>query len=88
MEMFVDWVRGWLLKVRTLLRPGSAWQALDDELRFHVEMETDRLMREGRSPEQARREALIRFGGVDRFAEKTREARGTGLWEDLMQDLK
>ena len=45
-------------------------------------------MREGRSPEKARREAMIRFGGVDRFAEKTREARGTRLGEDVMQDLK
>lgn len=88
MEMFGDWVRGWLLKVRALLRPDAAWRALDDEMRFHVEMEADRLMREGRSPVQARREAMIRFGGLDRFAEKTREARGTGIGEDAMQDLK
>ncbi len=77
--MFFDWLRGWRLKLKTLLRPDAAWRALDDELRFQVEMEADRLMREGRSPEKARREAMIRFGGVDRFAEKTREARGTQL---------
>jgi len=87
-EMFFDWLRGLRLRLKTLIRPDAAWQALDDELRFHVEMEADRLMREGRSPEQARREAMIRFGGVDRFAEKTREARGTGIGEDAMQDLK
>ena len=86
--MSFDWLRGWRLKLKTLLRPDAAWRALDDELRFHVEMEADRLMREGCSPEKARREAMIRFGGVDRFAEKTREARGTQLGEDVMQDLK
>ncbi len=88
MGMFMDWLRGWHLKLKTILRPDAAWMALDDELRFHVEMEIDRLIREGRSPKDARREAMIRFGGVDRFAEKTREARGTQLGEDVMQDLK
>ncbi|GMR13937.1 MAG: ABC transporter permease [Gemmatimonadota bacterium] len=88
MEFFFDWLRGLRLKLTTLVWPNAAWQALDDELRFHVEMETERLMREGSSPEHARREAMIRFGGLDRFAEKTREARGTGIGEDIMQDLK
>ena len=67
MELFFDWLRGLRLKLKTLVRPDAAWHALDDELRFHVEMETDRLMRAGRSPAQARREAMIRFGGVDRY---------------------
>ena len=88
MEKLLDRLKGWRLKLRTLLRPDRAWHALDDELRFHLEMEADRLIREGLSPEKARREAMLRFGGVDRFAEKTREARGTRLGEDAMQDLK
>ena len=41
MEMFFDWLRGRHLKLRTLLRPDAARRALDDELRFHVEMEAD-----------------------------------------------
>lgn len=88
MEMMFDWMRGWRLRFRTLLRPDDAWNALDEELRFHVEMEIDRLIREGCSPDKACREAMIRFGGIERFKEKTREARGTKLGEDAMQDLK
>ena len=78
MEVLFDWLRGLGLRLKTLVRPDAAWRALDDELRFHVEMEADRLRREGRSPEQARREAMIRFGGMDRFAEKTRRPGGQG----------
>ena len=88
MKMLFDWLRGWRLKLRILMRPDAAWNALNDEFRFHVEMEVERLIREGRSPKEARREAMIRFGGVDRFAQKTREARGTQLGEDAMQDFK
>ena len=87
-EMFRDRLRGLWLTLETLLRPQEAWRALDDEPRFHVEMEADCLVREGFPPNKARREAMIRFGGFDRFKEKTREARGTKLGEDAMQDLK
>ena len=31
---------------------------------------------------------MLRFGGVERIKDETREARGTKLWEDMMQDLK
>ena len=51
-------------------------------------MEAAGLRREGRAPAEARRQAMLRFGGVERFKDKTREARGTKLWEDMMQDLK
>ena len=88
MKMLFDWFEGWRLKLKTVLRTDAAWKALDAELRFHVEMEADRLRREGCSPEDARREAMVCFGGVDRCAEKTREARGTQLGGDVMRDLK
>jgi predicted permease len=87
-ELLMDWLRGLRLRIRTLLRPGAAWKELDEEMRFHVQMEAERLRREGLSPREARRRALIRFGGITRFGEQTREARGTQVAEDTMQDLK
>ncbi|MCH7533526.1 MAG: ABC transporter permease [Gemmatimonadetes bacterium] len=88
MTMLTDWLRGIGVKLKTLLRPDAAWKDLDDEVRFHLEMEAARLRREGLAPEEARRQAMLRFGGVERIKDETREARGTKLWEDMMQDLK
>jgi len=87
-ERVIDRLRGVRYRIMTTLRPDAAWRALDEEMRFHVQMESDRLKREGFSPKEARRRALILFGGVNRFGQQTREARGTELAENTMQDLK
>ncbi|MEM7416614.1 MAG: ABC transporter permease [Gemmatimonadota bacterium] len=84
----IDRLRGLYVRLNTVLRPEQAWRDLDEEMRFHVQMEADRLKRAGLAPREARRRAMILFGGMDRFGERTREARGTKLWEDVMQDLK
>lgn len=87
-ERLFDRLRGLRFRIVTALRPEQAWRELDEEMRFHVQMEADRLKRTGLSPKDARRRAMILFGGVRRFSEQTREARGTLLVEDTMQDLK
>jgi putative ABC transport system permease protein len=84
----VDRIRALKLRVMTLLSPGAAWRNLDEEMQFHVQMEADRLKAKGLPPKEARRQAMILFGGMNRFNDRTREARGTKLAEDAMQDLK
>jgi len=50
---------------------------MDEEVRFHLEMEADKLARsEGISVREARRRAVIAFGGVERYKEEVRDARG------------
>src|SRR5512145_2554877 len=61
-------------------------QELDDELTQHIEMEALALQRAGMLPEDARREARRRFGGVDRYAEELRDVRGGRWLEWLGQD--
>jgi predicted permease len=72
----------------------SLWQALwrsrrldadmRDEMRFHLDMETDRLMRaEGLAPQEARRQARVRFGGVEKYTERGRDVRGV-QWIDAL----
>ncbi len=61
---------------------------MEDELRFHLEMETEKNLRAGMSPADARRRAMIAFGGVERFKEKTRQERGVRPLEDLVRDLR
>lgn len=61
---------------------------LDDELRFHLDMERHALERDGLAPEAARGEARRRFGGVDRYAEELRDVRGFRWLEWLGQDAR
>jgi len=79
-------IRGVWLKVRSLLSPGKVERELDDELRFHIEMESEENLRRGMRPEDARREAYRRFGGLERFKEQARDVRGTRWLEDLGRD--
>ncbi len=58
-------------------------------MRFHIEMETERLVREaGLTRREARRQALVAFGGVVRFKEELREGRGLAWIAGMSLDLK
>ena len=59
---------------------------IDEELRFHVEQEVDRLVESGVDPAEARRRALRDLGGVASTAEAVRATRSVGLdalWRDV-----
>ncbi len=61
---------------------------MTDEMRFHVDMETEENIRAGMSPRDARREALVRFGGVERFKEEARMGQGGRVVEDFFKDVR
>ncbi len=61
---------------------------LDEELAFHIEMATEDNVRRGMSPEEARRAALVSFGGVEQTKETYRDGRGLPGVESLAQDLR
>jgi putative ABC transport system permease protein len=52
---------------------------LDEELEFHVRQSTERNLASGMIPKEARRQALIEFGGIERAREQTYEQR-PGWW--------
>jgi putative ABC transport system permease protein len=73
--------------VETLLRKARVERDLDEELAFHIEMQT-RLNRErGLPAEPARTAALRAFGGVEKWKEECRSVRGGRLLESFFQDL-
>jgi predicted permease len=88
LEIVRDVLRAVALRIRGVLRRGAADRELDEEVRFHLDMEARRLERGGVPPGEAERLARVRFGGVERFKEQAREARGTRVVEDGMQDIK
>jgi putative ABC transport system permease protein len=69
-------------------RRRSLDRDMTDEMRFHVEMEADELVRRGVSPDAARRQALARFGGVTRYREEGHSTRGSDWLVDLVQDIR
>ena len=79
-------LRGRLRQLRVFTRKHRVEQELDEELAIHIEMETEKNIREGMSPAEARRAALIAFGGVERTKERVRDARWTRWLEDLVAD--
>ncbi|HEY5070146.1 MAG TPA: ABC transporter permease [Candidatus Acidoferrum sp.] len=61
---------------------------LDEELRSHLEMATEINLNKGMSPEDARREALRSFGGIEQTKELYRDRRGLPFLETAFQDLR
>src|SRR5262245_62142151 len=75
-------------RLRALLRKSDMERELDEELLYHIERQTEQNIRLGRKPEEARRAALRACGGVKQAKERSRDARGVRLLEEIWQDLR
>jgi putative ABC transport system permease protein len=75
-------------RLRALLRKSEMERELDEELRYHIEQQTEQNIRLGMDPEEARYAAQKAFGGVEQAKERSRDARGVRWIEDLWQDLR
>jgi predicted permease len=84
----VAWWSESIERLRALVRRGEMESDLDDEVRFHVDLETEANVRAGMEPQAARREALRRFGGVERVKEEVRDQRGVRPLEDFAADIR
>jgi len=74
--------------IRALLSRRRREQELDDEVRHHLELETEANVRRGMLGEEARRAALVRFGGVEQSKEACRDSWSGRLVADLGQDVR
>ena len=52
---------------------GDMDERLDEEVKFHIDMQTERNIRMGMTPDEARRQALLQFGGRERWKAEARE---------------
>lgn len=76
-------------RLRGLFRRASEEMQMDEEHRFHLDMETERLVREeGLGTGEARRQARIGFGRAETHREQIREARGFPRAESAWRDLR
>src|SRR5579863_2983027 len=76
------------LRLGSLFRREKADQELDDELRDHVERRIEEYVAKGLAPAEARRQALLEMGGVEKRKEECREIRRVNWIQDLAQDLR
>ena len=74
-------------RLEALLGRAAVERDSAEELRFHVEMETEKLVRSGLPPEEARRRALVAFGGVQLTRDAVRDERRVRWIEDFGRDL-
>src|SRR5918998_2507275 len=82
------WPSNLYRRVRALVRSESIHDEIDEEMRFHIDMRAEENVRAGMSPDEARREAERRFGGLTRMKERGYEVRGGRWLESLWQDCR
>ena len=75
-------------RLTSLFRRSQMEGGLNDEIRFHIDQQTEKNIRAGMTPEAARRAALLRFGGVERVRAETRDEFRAGALEDFGGDLR
>jgi predicted permease len=77
-----------LSRVRSALHLGRVDEDFRKELASHIELLTDDNLRRGMAPDEARRQARMRLGGVAQLREENRAWHGLPLLETLLQDLR
>ncbi len=75
-------------RLSTLFRRGSETARLDEEMRFHLEQEVAARIARGASPEDARREAMRKFGNPALLRDEARRGWSWGWLEMLGRDLR
>lgn len=75
-------------RLRLWLGREAMEREMDEEMRFHIDQATEKNLRAGMPPEEARRAALVSFGGVERFKEQSRHEARPRLLEEMEQDLR
>ena len=81
-------LRALALRLRSLFGSARADADFCAELETHIALHTDAGIRAGLSPQEARRQALIRLRGAEQTRQAHRDRRTLPALESLMQDLR
>jgi putative ABC transport system permease protein len=76
------------LRLRTLFRRGDVERDLDDEVRYHIDRQTEHNIAHGMSPHAARRAALVAFGGAGQVKEAARDQFRSPILAAVAQDAR
>jgi macrolide transport system ATP-binding/permease protein len=81
-------LRAWFSRLGEVFRKRRREQELSAEIESHLQLHIDENLRAGIPQVQARREALMKLGGIEQTKENYRERRGLPLLETLFQDAR
>src|SRR3989441_7059346 len=84
----MKWLRRWLLRLGELFQKDRRERELAAKMESHLQMHIEDTLRAGMTAAEARREALMKLGGVEQTKENYRERRGLPLLETLFQDAR
>jgi predicted permease len=82
------WIHAIPARLKAVLRTRRVEEDLDDELAFHVAMQTRANAREGMSEGEAYRRARVEIGGVEQVKERSRDVRPLRWARDAMHDVR
>ena len=75
-------------RIRSFFGKQTRDADLETEVANHLDLAVEENLRRGMSPQEARRQAMLRFGGVQQAKERQRETRGLPWLDVLLQDLR
>ena len=81
-------LRAWLVRLWGLPQQKLQDQEFAEEIEAHLQMHIADNLRSGMDPERARREALLKLGGIERTTQAYREGHTLPFIETLWQDLR
>jgi len=85
----MDWLNIVIARLRALFRREAVLEGIEEEMRLHVEMETQTNLERGMRPEEAGRAALKGFGNLGRIRIwPMRSGEAETLWQDLRYGVR
>jgi putative ABC transport system permease protein len=81
-------LRAWFFRIAGVFRKERGERDLSAEMESHLQLHIEDNLRAGMSAEEARRQALIKLGGVEQTKEAYRDRRGLPMLETFFQDLR
>ena len=84
----MSWASAAAARLRGLFGRSRLERELDDEVRFHLEMQIEDNLKAGMNPIEARLAALRSFGAIEPMKERYRERRAFALVETIAQDIR
>src|SRR5579859_6703742 len=80
-------LKEWLTRLRFLISP-KPHREIDDELQFHIERQAQEYIATGMTLQEARRKAIIAFGGIESVRAQSHEQRPSFFLGTLLQDVR
>jgi predicted permease len=87
-QVYMRKLRAWFMRCGGMFRKERRERELAEELESNLQFHIEDNLRAGMTSEEARRQALIKLGGLEQTKEIYREGRGLPCLETLLQDLR